>query len=1132
MKPGIPWSVKGIEPEVREAAKHAARKAGMTLGEWLNSVILDQSDEPEGGEPAESAPAPQEYLETHAPPPAMRRDDTTVRLEDIAQQLSRLAQREREGAAILPYEPPRPHRQESETLNRILSRIDNNERQTVEAFSAVNERLSVLGRQISQSVQPSRHKPIEKPEDVPGFASLESAIRNVVEHIEVSDKRTRDSLKSMQDRLAEMSQRTTRSDAEDLVRAAPAFAGLEQRVADLALRFHRSETEHQASLQDIVRKEINQLADRIETVRRTAEQQGTEAHSAAVAAAQRDLRDIESRILGLLKETETTLASQSAAGAADLQRIRGEIAAANKRIDEVRQSSADGRDVHALRIAVEQLSARVAQGPDMRPLADMDNRIGEIARRLDQNQAALRNLPQFAELERRIGELDHRLAEAMQAQGDDSAMRALEQQITAVNDRVARTEEQLGHLETMEHAIRQLYDGLEEGRGMIAQAAEDAATRAAERVMAGYQAAAAQPSPELRALEEGLRAVRDSAALTDKRNQETLEAVHETLEQIVNKLAELETSSAGIQLAANMVQQAKDVQPPQAASVAPAPVATETLQTSATPGLIGDTAELGGLKSAIQSGFDTLVPAPEMPVPPPAPGVAATEPASAIEMMPEPAPAGSASDEPADDFIAAARRAAQTAASRSAAPAPDAPPAAKPGGNGRFKLSLPFLRRSRKLKPVTYVGGKPVSQTRAEVRPKTANDNKRRKLILAALVLLAAASAFTFNMMSRPSKPAKQSMQIEVPASSAKSAGDLEDIHGSPVAVTAAPAANMAALQEGPANDLTTGSLPAQKTDASLASIVAEPGTAAESAGLPDPQVGSLALRQAAAAGDAKAQFIVASRYLDGEGVEQNLPKAAKWYQLAASHGLAPAQYRLASLFERGKGVPQDMAAAQLWYERAAGQGNVKAMHNAAVIAAGNLVGTPNYDRAFALFTAAAEHGLKDSQYNLAVLYERGLGSKIDKSEAFFWYSVAGKQGDQDAAKRAAQLAASLESTEAAKLSARVAAWTPRTASDEANVVAVTDAAWNAPGGAEAGLVPPAASGESPEQAALDPVTETQRLLVRLGFNIGTPDGNMGGRTQNAIRLFQLQSNMKVTGEITPELLEALRARNRLPGSG
>jgi localization factor PodJL len=34
-----PWSVKGVEPEAREAAKIAARRAGLTLGQWLNGTI-------------------------------------------------------------------------------------------------------------------------------------------------------------------------------------------------------------------------------------------------------------------------------------------------------------------------------------------------------------------------------------------------------------------------------------------------------------------------------------------------------------------------------------------------------------------------------------------------------------------------------------------------------------------------------------------------------------------------------------------------------------------------------------------------------------------------------------------------------------------------------------------------------------------------------------------------------------------------------------------------------------------------------------------------------------------------------------------------------------------------------------
>ena len=35
------WSVSGIQPECRVAAKVAARRSGLTIGEWLNRVIMD-----------------------------------------------------------------------------------------------------------------------------------------------------------------------------------------------------------------------------------------------------------------------------------------------------------------------------------------------------------------------------------------------------------------------------------------------------------------------------------------------------------------------------------------------------------------------------------------------------------------------------------------------------------------------------------------------------------------------------------------------------------------------------------------------------------------------------------------------------------------------------------------------------------------------------------------------------------------------------------------------------------------------------------------------------------------------------------------------------------------------------------
>jgi len=51
MKSNVPWSVKGIEKDARETAKEAARREGMTVGEWLNQIIYSQAEgESSGGE--------------------------------------------------------------------------------------------------------------------------------------------------------------------------------------------------------------------------------------------------------------------------------------------------------------------------------------------------------------------------------------------------------------------------------------------------------------------------------------------------------------------------------------------------------------------------------------------------------------------------------------------------------------------------------------------------------------------------------------------------------------------------------------------------------------------------------------------------------------------------------------------------------------------------------------------------------------------------------------------------------------------------------------------------------------------------------------------------------------------------
>ena len=535
MKPGIPWSVKGIEPETREAAKDAARRSGMTLGEWLNSKILNSADE------HESAPAARPQRATPA------RAETSIRLEDIAEQLSRIARRE-QNTAPASYGSENRYEDE-ENLTKILNRVESNERQTVEAFTAVNERLAVLSRQVLQT---AKMPTISKPEEPAAFKSLETAVRNIVEHIEISERRTRDSLKTMQDRMAEMAQRATSSTSEQVLQSAPAFTSLESRLNELAGRVERSENKSDAGLSNILREELAQLADRIETVRKSAEVLASKAQTAAVQTSQAELREIEQRILKLLKEAQTAFSGQGGNNSAEMQRLRAEVGLLNQRIDSARTDTASQRDIHALRVALEQLSTRVAQGPDMRPLADMDKRLVDITQRLEQSQQSARNNPQLGDLERRMAELDHRLNDALQAQGDGQAQLALEQKISEVADRVGQTEHQLGHLETIERAINQLFDSVEQSRDWAKDVAEDAANRMADRLMNAPGAAPLMlgSSPELQALEEGLQAVRESAIGADKRNQETLQAVHDTLEQIVTKLAELETAAVGQQVAA------------------------------------------------------------------------------------------------------------------------------------------------------------------------------------------------------------------------------------------------------------------------------------------------------------------------------------------------------------------------------------------------------------------------------------------------------------------------------------------------------------------------------------------------------------------------------------------------------
>jgi membrane-bound lytic murein transglycosylase B len=56
-----------------------------------------------------------------------------------------------------------------------------------------------------------------------------------------------------------------------------------------------------------------------------------------------------------------------------------------------------------------------------------------------------------------------------------------------------------------------------------------------------------------------------------------------------------------------------------------------------------------------------------------------------------------------------------------------------------------------------------------------------------------------------------------------------------------------------------------------------------------------------------------------------------------------------------------------------------------------------------------------------------------------------------------------------------------------------------------------------------DMIAETQRGLSRLGFDPGKPDGIIGPRTREALRLFQKEMGMTPDGNLTAEVVTILR---------
>jgi TPR repeat protein len=168
-------------------------------------------------------------------------------------------------------------------------------------------------------------------------------------------------------------------------------------------------------------------------------------------------------------------------------------------------------------------------------------------------------------------------------------------------------------------------------------------------------------------------------------------------------------------------------------------------------------------------------------------------------------------------------------------------------------------------------------------------------------------------------------------------------------------------------------------------------------------------IRPLANKGFAQAQYSLGIMYEKGKGVNLNLKKAKKWFQLAAQQGISKAQYKLGLIYRNGKESEKDYSKAIKWWRLAANRGNTNAQINLGLIFENGLGVPQDYNKAIRLYSLAVGAGNTRAQkylnsllnkkieaqinFDLGVRFEAGEGVVRDYNEAIRWYNLAADLG-------------------------------------------------------------------------------------------------------------------------------------------
>lgn len=931
MTAGAPWSVKGIDPKAREIAKDLARRSGMTLGEWLNQMILE-----DGPEALASPPPPPEPRRRAAPlaerfgagervaPPVQRLRAEPMEEDDIAQVTEAL---DRLSARIEAAE----HRSTlaisgiDQSVVGVLSRIEDTERQQTQVAARFEGAIDDV-RTETETIE-SRLAELEKARSgarsAEALKSLEGALSRVASHLYEGESRTRDALSDLKRDVDDLADRVLRADSSNDPGGQAAI--IEQVVSRIGQRLEQAEARTSGALRGL-EGSFAHLDQRLRS---------TEAKLEAGAPDDRRFEQMAAELSARVEQVRTELAQSLKSTAetrfdrveAALREMTGHVQAAEQRSAQAIERM--GQEV--VRMA-DTMNQRV-QGVESRNAEAIEQVGGDVARMADAMEGRMRRADSAqAEALEKLGSEIARITERL-AERIANAERRSAQSMDDVGEQVTRATERLQ--QRQERASSELVDRMRQSEERTAKILDEAREKIDQRLSEAQKKLAEQAPPA---------APPPMAAYVDP-----YAAPYGAGGYGADPFASQDFGAAGFAGQGFPAGQAYPAQPfgqPFAAAPAPAelaPVETPAHFAEATP-FDGPAAPPSFAPSDIEAAedfddIDDFAPTAEKSTTAFDEGFDAAAFEAAIDDAAPPEATRSSSTR---DLIAQAR-----AAARAASAPPE--PKARKGGGGKAKEA----RESAPLFSGFGIGRKKAKAESSTLKTALLMSAAAAFLGLgAAGVVIQNGGAFAgWSNQKDAADPAADGVKIAADTGSVAAADELAE---------ATPLDPRLALALAPtASTAPAAPAPEAQTLYSAAVGQIEGG---DNSGLD-------ALRRSANLGYAPAQYYLANLYSDGKaGLKKNAPEARRWTERAAANGEPRAMHSLATYYYYGEGGPQNPAAAVDWFKKAANLGWVDSQFNLAVLNEKGLGVRQNPAEAYKWFVIAGRNGDEPSRAKAAEL--------------------------------------------------------------------------------------------------------------------------------------------------------------------